>query len=296
MKSRLWRAVISTGMAGMTMSLLVGVGSAAAHPNDPHESDEQHAAQDLAGVPMEQIEKDTRANALKIKKVTGASPGGRTANQRVANEQASSQVTDDPGQGGRWSAVVNTPVVPVFQAVLPNGKVLLWDSVGDQSAESYPNHTFTRAAVWDPSTNTSKQVNVAGYNIFCAGYVQLADGRVLVAGGNKSQALDGIVQTHTVRLAHRDLVARAGHERCPLVSLSGGAGQRGGADRRRWPRDRRGLPERQHAAPVDRLHQLRRPDLPLPRAPARRSGRAGRSVQPDGDHDHDRRGRSHGDP
>ena len=90
----------------------------------------------------------------------------------------------------------NTPVVPVFQAVLPNGKVLLWDSVGDQSAETYPNHTFTRAVVWDPTTNTYKQVNVSGYNIFCAGFVQLADGRVFVAGGNKSQAYDGIVQTH----------------------------------------------------------------------------------------------------
>ena len=35
-----------------------------------------------------------------------------------------------------------------------------------------------------------------GYNIFCAGYTQLADGRLLVAGGNKDSALSGIVQTH----------------------------------------------------------------------------------------------------
>ena len=81
------------------MSLLVGVGTAAAHPDDPHESDEQHAAQDLAGVPIEQIEKDTRANALKIKKATGAAPGGRTAEQRVANERASSAAADRPGPG-----------------------------------------------------------------------------------------------------------------------------------------------------------------------------------------------------
>jgi hypothetical protein len=52
---------------------------------------------------------------------------------------------------------MNTPVVPVFQVVLPNGNVLLWDSIGDQAAESYPNHTFTRAAVWDPSPDASKQ-------------------------------------------------------------------------------------------------------------------------------------------
>jgi hypothetical protein len=196
MKSRLWRVVISVGMAGISMSLFVGAGTAAAHPNDPHETDEQHAAQDLAGTSIEQIEKDTRANALKIKKATGTAPGGRTADQQVANEGASSRAATDPGQGGQWSAVVNTPVVPVFQAVLPNGKVLMWDSVGDQPVDSYPNHTFTRATVWDPKTNTAKQVNVAGYNIFCAGYVQLADGRVLVAGGNRSSAQDGIVQTH----------------------------------------------------------------------------------------------------
>ena len=35
-----------------------------------------------------------------------------------------------------------------------------------------------------------------GYNIFCAGYTQLADGNVLVAGGNKDSSLNGIVQTH----------------------------------------------------------------------------------------------------
>ena len=30
-----------------------------------------------------------------------------------------------------------TDVVPIFQAVLPNGKVLMWDSVGDGPTESY---------------------------------------------------------------------------------------------------------------------------------------------------------------
>ena len=145
---------------------------------------------------MDKIEKDTRANALKVQDATGALPGGRTALQRVANDLVSTAAAADPGQGGQWSTVKDTPVVPIFQAVLPNGKVLLWDSVGDQAAETYTNHTFTRASVWDPRTDTYKEVNVSGYNIFCAGYAQLADGRVLVAGGNKSQALDGIVQTH----------------------------------------------------------------------------------------------------
>jgi len=192
----LWPARISAGITIIMVTLVMGVGPASGHPGDPHESDEQHAAQDLAGVPMETIEKDTRAKAVAIERATGEAPGGRTAEQDIANESASITAAQDPGDGGMWSAVIETPVVPVFQAVLPNGKVLVWDSVGDDAAENYSNHTFTRASVWDPRTNTSKNVDVTGYNIFCAGYAQLADGRVLVAGGNKSNALDGIVQTH----------------------------------------------------------------------------------------------------
>ena len=45
-------------------------------------------------------------------------------------------------------------------------------------------------------TNTSKRVDVAGYNIFCAGFVQLANGNVFVAGGNLNTGLAGIRQTH----------------------------------------------------------------------------------------------------
>jgi hypothetical protein len=87
-------------------------------------------------------------------------------------------------------------VVPIFSALLPSGKILMWDSVGDKPAESYTDHTFTRAAVYDPVTNTSKRVDVAGYNIFCAGFVQLANGNVFVAGGNLDSGLNGIRQTH----------------------------------------------------------------------------------------------------
>jgi hypothetical protein len=93
-------------------------------------------------------------------------------------------------------APVPAPVVPIFEALLPSGKILMWDSVGDAPAESYTDHTFTRAAVYDPATNTSKRVDVAGSNIFCAGFVQLANGNVFVAGGNADSGLNGIRRTH----------------------------------------------------------------------------------------------------
>jgi hypothetical protein len=88
------------------------------------------------------------------------------------------------------------PIVPIFTALLPNGKVLMWDSVGDLPNEQEPNQTSTRAAVWDPAANTAVRIDVSGFNIFCAGFAHLADGRVFVAGGNKNVNLDGIRQTH----------------------------------------------------------------------------------------------------
>ena len=74
--------------------------------------------------------------------------------------------TGTPDQIGQWSAVINMPVIPIFTALLPNGKVLMWDSVGDAPTKSFPVHDFTRAAVWDPIANTSARIDVSGFNIF----------------------------------------------------------------------------------------------------------------------------------
>ena len=56
-------------------------------------------------------------------------------------------VAADPGQVGQWGPVVNWPVVGIHVALLPNGKVLAWDSVGDAATETFPVHDFTRATV-----------------------------------------------------------------------------------------------------------------------------------------------------
>lgn len=181
----------------LTGALIAGQSSAAwAHEAGTEQTDAEHAADDLAGVPMDVIEKQTATNAQAIKSQTGVKPGEKSSTQRLANETESTMAAVDPGIGGSWSGVINTDVVPVFQAVLPNGNVLIWDSVGTNSTETYPDQSFTRVMVWDPVNNSSKRVDVVGYNIFCAGYSQLANGNVLVAGGNKNQALAGIKQTH----------------------------------------------------------------------------------------------------
>ena len=163
------------------MSLLMLPAGAAAHPAPG----KRHAATDLAGVSVAKLER----RVAKVARRLGRRPGTRARRATVAAVGA-------PNQVGEWSSVLPAPVVPIFSAVLSNGKVLIWDSVGDAPAESFDDHSFTRAAVYDPVTNTSKRVDVQGANIFCAGFVQLANGNVFVAGGNLDRNLAGIRQTH----------------------------------------------------------------------------------------------------
>ena len=110
---------------------------------------------------------------------------------------AAAAVTGGPQDVGQWGPVVDWPVVGVHVALLPNGKVLAYDSIGDKATETYPVQDHTRATVWDPATGIQTPVNVnTGYNIFCSGLAHLIDGSVFIAGGNADQQLNGIVQTH----------------------------------------------------------------------------------------------------
>ena len=97
----------------------------------------------------------------------------------------------------QWGPVVDWPVVGINVALLPNGKVLAYDSIGDRATETFPVQDHTRATVFDPGSDTQTPVNLNdGYNIFCSGFAHLSDGSLFIAGGNKDQQLNGIVQTH----------------------------------------------------------------------------------------------------
>jgi fibronectin type 3 domain-containing protein len=112
-------------------------------------------------------------------------------------QAAAAAVVGNEHEVGSWGPLTDWPLVPVHMALLPNGKVLAYDNVGDQAAETYTDHTFSRATVWDPTTGTQTDVRVnTGYNIFCSGLAHLPDGTLFVAGGNKNAQLEGIEQTH----------------------------------------------------------------------------------------------------
>lgn len=109
---------------------------------------------------------------------------------------AATAVAGGPQDVGQWGPVIDWPVVGINLALLPNGKVLAYDSIGDHATETYPVQDHTRATVWDPATGTQTSVDLnLGYNIFCSGLAHLVDGRIFIAGGNLDQQLDGIVQT-----------------------------------------------------------------------------------------------------
>ena len=75
---------------------------------------------------------------------------------------------------GQWSPKMSWPIVAIHTIPLHTGKVLAVDGWELPTAN---------ARVWDPATNTftSRPVNSG---VFCSGHVQLADGRILVAGGH----------------------------------------------------------------------------------------------------------------
>ncbi|TAE45918.1 MAG: DUF1929 domain-containing protein, partial [Bacteroidetes bacterium] len=87
---------------------------------------------------------------------------------------------------GQWGSVIPMPIVPVAAANLPDGKVLTW-SAYDRFAFG-GNNGMTYTAIFDPATNQSQELVVSNtaHDMFCPGINNLADGRILVAGGSSS--------------------------------------------------------------------------------------------------------------
>ena len=166
-------------IASVVMVALLAPGAGA---HDGSMTSAEHAAEDAVVLTAKQertLNAHTRAVSAKYAKAAAA------------------MIAGGPQDVGEWGPVVNWPVVGVHVALLPNGKVLAYDSIGDNATESYPVQDHSRATVWDPVTGTQTPVNVdTGFNIFCSGLAHLIDGRMFMAGGNKDQALNGIVQTH----------------------------------------------------------------------------------------------------
>ncbi|RMI31950.1 DUF1929 domain-containing protein [Nocardia stercoris] len=91
---------------------------------------------------------------------------------------------------GSWTVqTFQSPVRAIHSAMLPGGKVLLIAGSGNDPT-AFAAGTFT-STLFDPSTNRFTNIPTPA-DFFCAGHVQLPDGRLLVMGGNKDYpAADG---------------------------------------------------------------------------------------------------------
>ncbi|WP_212986973.1 galactose oxidase, partial [Actinoplanes auranticolor] len=91
---------------------------------------------------------------------------------------------------GAWQVMpFNSPVRGIHAVVLKNGNVLLVAGSGNDPS-AFAAGTF-KTAVYNPRNGTFANVATPA-DLFCAGHVQLADGRVLIMGGNKDYpAADG---------------------------------------------------------------------------------------------------------
>ncbi|MFF7353278.1 MULTISPECIES: galactose oxidase early set domain-containing protein [Streptomyces] len=97
--------------------------------------------------------------------------------------------TNDQCADGSWSVLpTRNPVRSMHSVVLSNGKVLLIAGSGN-SEDAFAAGTFT-SAVYDPANGTYKVIPTPK-DLFCAGHVQLQDGRVLVLSGNKAYPVAG---------------------------------------------------------------------------------------------------------
>ncbi|HEY3607983.1 MAG TPA: galactose oxidase-like domain-containing protein, partial [Pseudonocardiaceae bacterium] len=89
----------------------------------------------------------------------------------VPSNPVTPMVSSSPGLG-EWSPLRTWPLVAIQSVLMHNGNFLVWDGWSDPQPTN----------VWNPATQAFTSTT-APASIFCAGLVQMADGRMMTVGG-----------------------------------------------------------------------------------------------------------------
>ena len=134
-----------------------------------------------------------RRRAQRLRRLSPAARSTLLRRERAARVRSRGRIraraAATPAEAGAWGQSFDIPIMAINAAVLRTGKVMWF---------AYPVHPgapgradFAQAWLWDPKTGETRQVDppidpLTGKpaNIWCAGTSFLADGRVLVTGGN----------------------------------------------------------------------------------------------------------------
>lgn len=83
---------------------------------------------------------------------------------------------------GAWGPVVNWGIVPLHMHLLPTGKILAWGKW------ELGTNTMAMPRLWDPSSGppTGSRMVPVDTMLFCSGHTLMADGRIMVSGGHKT--------------------------------------------------------------------------------------------------------------
>lgn len=124
-------------------------------------------------------------------------------------------------QDGRWEGPYRMPLVPAGAISLPNGRVLGYSATQKYSFGSSAGRTST--AIFDPidKTSTEKLVSNTGHDMFCPGTAVLADGRVMVTGGNSDRKTSIFDPTTEEWSSGRDMTQGRGYH--SMTTLSDGS-------------------------------------------------------------------------
>lgn len=120
---------------------------------------------------------DSKGTQVILTRITSSALLAATFGLAACEASPSGPSSEPPPLPRRWVTVGNVPVGAWSAALLPTGKVLLFQG-GDQMY------------IWDPRTRQFGARFTANTNLFCAGLALLADGRLLAVGGHTGKDAD----------------------------------------------------------------------------------------------------------
>jgi galactose oxidase len=111
---------------------------------------------------------------------------GAPQDEATLDSETSADISTNPGVVGQWGATIGFPLVPVAAALLPDNQLLTWSADSDESFAPEGSANWTQTAILNLNTGVVTQVKVSNtdHNMFCPGVAILANGEIIVAGGD----------------------------------------------------------------------------------------------------------------